>query len=212
MRRMPGVRAEGAWGLALRTRDGRLLIAAFAALTIAEWMTAAALAVHLFDVGGETAVGLLAVLFVPTAIAGLGAATLSERRPPERVLTATALTRAALIACAALALQAAAPLGAVVSIVALDAAVAAFYRPAQAALLPFLARSPAELGGMAGALSTTRTVSQAVGTVLGGLLIATISAGQVFFAAAALFGVVALLTAALRVRTEVIARKSRGPG
>jgi CRP-like cAMP-binding protein/MFS family permease len=207
---MPRVRGEGAWGLALRSRDGRLLIAAFATLTIAEWMTAAALAVHLFDVGGEAAVGLLAALFVPTAIAGLGAGTLSERRPPERVLTVAALTRATLIACAATALQVDSPLGLVIAIVALDAAVAAAYRPAQAALLPFLARSPAELGGMAGALSTTRTVSQAVGTILGGLLIATISAATVFFAAAALFVGVALLTAALRIRTEVIARRSRG--
>jgi CRP-like cAMP-binding protein/MFS family permease len=208
---MRGVRAEGAWGLALRSRDGRLLIGGFASLTIAEWMTAAALAVHLFEVGGEAAVGLLAVLFIPTAIAGLGAGTLSERRPPERVLTATAVTRAALIACAAVALEAGSPLGVVVSIVALDAAVAAAYRPAQAALLPFLARSPTELGGMAGALSTTRTVSQAVGTVLGGLLIATVSTGAVFFGAAALFGLVALLTAALHIRTEVIARRSKGP-
>ena len=145
------MRVEGAWGLAWRSRDGRLLVAAFAALTIAEWTTAAALAVHLFEVGGEAAVGLIAALFVPTAIAGLGAGTLSERRPPERVLTATALTRAALIACAAAALQSGSPIGVGVSFVALDAAVAAAYRPAQAALLPFLARSPAELGGTVGA-------------------------------------------------------------
>ena len=205
------MRGEGAWGLALRSRDGRLLVAAFALLTIGEWMTAAALAVHLFEVGGEAAVALLAVLFVPTAVAGLGAGTLSERRSPERVLTACALGRAALIASAAIALEAGSPIGIVVTIVALDAAVAAAYRPAQAALLPFLCRSPAELGGLAGALSTTRTVSQAVGTVLGGLLIATISTGAVFFGAAGLFALVALLTAALRMRTEVIARRARGP-
>ena len=203
---MPSVGTGGALGLALRNRDGRLLVGAFTALTIAEWMVAAALAVHLLDVGGEFAVGLLAVLFLPTALAGLGAGTLSERRPPERVLVATALTRSLLICGAAGALAAGWPIGVVVAIVGVDAAVAAFYRPAQAALLPFLARSPTELGGLAGALSTTRTVSQAGGTVLGGLLIASVSAAAVFGGAAASFALAGLLTTALAVRTEVLAR------
>jgi CRP-like cAMP-binding protein len=199
------VRSGGALGLALRNRDGRLLVCAFAALTIAEWAMAASLAVHLLDVGGETAVGLLAVLFLPTAVAGLAAGTLSERRRPERVLIATAATRALVICGAAAALATGSPIGVVVTIVAVDAAVAAFYRPAQAAVLPFLARSPAELGGLAGLLSTTRTVSQAAGTVLGGLLIAAVSTATVFVGAAALFALAAGLTAALAVRTVVLA-------
>jgi len=53
MLRMPAVRAEGASGLAWRSRDVRLLVAAFSALTIAEWMTAAGLAVHLCEVGAR---------------------------------------------------------------------------------------------------------------------------------------------------------------
>jgi CRP-like cAMP-binding protein len=204
------VRFGGAWRLALRNRDGRLLVAAFAAVTVAEWMTAASFAVHLFEVGGEAAVGLLAVFFLPTAIAGLGAGTLSERRPPERVLAATALTRAAVVGAAAGALAAGWPIGVVAAIVAVDAAVSAAYRPAQAAVLPFLTRSPAELSNTAGLLSTTRTVSQAAGIVLGGLLIAAISVAEVFAGAAALFAIALLLTAALDVRTEVIARRSLG--
>jgi CRP-like cAMP-binding protein len=196
----------GAFALALRNRDGRLLVGAFTAVTIAEWMAAAALAVHLLDVGGKFAVGLLAVLFLPTALAGLGAGTVSERRPPERVLVATVATRTLLICGAAGALAAGWPIGIVVAIVGVDAGVAAFYRPAQAALLPFLARSPTELGGLAGELSTTRTVAQAGGTVLGGLLIASVSAATVFAGAAASFALAGLLTAALAVRTEVLAR------
>jgi len=193
----------------LRSRDGRRLVVAFTAVTLAEWMTAAALAVHLFDVAGQAAVGLLALLFIPTAIAGLGAGGLIERRPPERVLVATAALRTLIILGAAAALQAGLPLGIVVSIVAVDAAAAAFYRPAQAAVLPFHAGSPAELGGIAGALSTTRTVSQALGIVLGGLLIATISTAQVFVAAAGLFLLAAASVAGLQIRTEVISRRTR---
>jgi MFS family permease len=205
------VKIGGAWGQALRTGDVRLLSAAFSALTIAEWMTAAALAVYLLEVGGQAAVGLIAVLYLPTAIAGLAAGSLSERRSPERILPATALARAIVVGCAAAALAAGWPLGVVVAIVAVDAVVNAAYRPAQAAVLPFMTRSPEELGAITGALSTTSTVSQALGTTLGGLLVVAISPSAVFAGAAGLFACAALLTGALRVRTKVIARKSRGP-
>src|SRR5262249_57024734 len=87
---MARVRLGGALGSALRTRDGRRLVCGFAAVTVAEWMTAAALAVHLLDVGGQAAVGLLAVLFLPTALAGPAAGALSEHRPPARLLALTA--------------------------------------------------------------------------------------------------------------------------
>jgi hypothetical protein len=141
--RIPPVRSGRLLGSALRNRDGRLLVGAFTAVTVAEWTTAAALAVHLLDVAGEAAVGLLAVLFLPTALTGLAAGTVSERRRPERLLVATAWARAGLICGAAAALAASWPIGVVVSIVAVDAAVAAFYRPAQAAVLPSsLARQP----------------------------------------------------------------------
>ena len=204
------MRIAAAWGQALRSRDGRLLVAAFGALTVAEWMIAASFAVYLLEVGGQAAVGLLAVLYLPTAIAGPIAGTLSEHRPPERILPVTALSRAIVVGAAAAALAAGWPLGVVAAILAVDAAVSAAYRPAQAAVLPFMARSPDELGAIAGTLSTTRTVLQAAGLVLGGLLIATISLSAVFAGATALFAFAALLTGALGVRTEVIARRPGG--
>lgn len=205
------MKLAGAWRQALRSRDGRLLVAAFAALTVAEWMIAASFAVYLLEVGGQAAVGLLAVLYIPTAIAGPIAGTLSEHRPPERILPVTALSRAIVVGAAAAALAAGWALGVVAAILAVDAMVAAAYRPAQAAVLPFMARSPDELGAIAGVLSTTRTVLQAAGLVIGGLLIATISLAAVFTGATALFALAALLTGALGVRTEVIARRPGGP-
>jgi CRP-like cAMP-binding protein len=196
--------AGGAWLVALRNRDVRLLVGAFAAVTGAEWMTAAAFAVHLYDVGGAAAVSLLAAFFIPTALASLGAGTLIELQPPDRVLVATALARALVIGGAAAGLALGWPLGVIVTAVAIDAVVAAAYRPAQAALLPVLARTPAELGGTAGLLSVTRTVCQAIGICLGGFLVATLPASEVFGVAAGLFTIAIALTSAHHARTEVV--------
>lgn len=195
---------RGAWTVALRSRDVRLLVAAFAAFTVAEWMVVAALAVHLYDAGGEAAVALLAVCFVPTALAGLAAGALIELRPPERVLTATALAQALAIGAAALALMLDWPLGVVVAIVGVEAALAAAYRPAQAAILPVLARSPAELTAAVGVLTVMRTVCQAAGIFLGGFLVAELPADSVFATASGLFVIATALTAGLGVRTELV--------
>ncbi len=63
---------------ALRNRAIRVVVAGFAAMTVAEWMLGTALAVHAYSVGGALMVGLVGFRFAPAAIAGLWTTQLSD--------------------------------------------------------------------------------------------------------------------------------------
>ena len=78
-----------------------------------------------------------------------------------------------------------APLAPLLVLVALDALVSAPYRPAQAAMLPVLARTPRELAAAAAGMSTVKTLSQALGAIAGGFLLIVTTPAVVFSGAAA---------------------------
>jgi CRP-like cAMP-binding protein len=82
-------------------------------------------------------------------------------------------------------------------VVAIDAAASAPYRPAQAWLLPSLARAPSEVSAAATGVSMVKTLSQALGALAGGLLVAVISPGAVMAGAAGAMLVAAALSRGL---------------
>ena len=79
------------------------------------------------------------------------------------------------------------------------------FRPAQAALLPALARTPTELTAANVTSSTVESLGLFVGPAIGGLLLAVTSAGTVFIATA----VAALVSASLVARIKAEAEERR---
>jgi len=170
------------------------LVSAFAALTIAEWGYVTALAVDAFRVDGAIAVGVVGSRLFFAAIGSFLSLPYVERHPGARVLTAVAGTRAAIVGASAALAAVGAPLTLLLILVVVDAVVAAPYRPAQSAMLPVLARTPRELAASAAGVSTVKTLSQALGAMGGGLLLAVATPTTTFAAAAGLLLVAAAVT------------------
>ena len=175
--------------------DVRRIVGAFGAVTVGEWVLGTAVAIAAYHRVGSLAVGLVGFRFVPAALAGLWTSRLSAARRREVVLTLTALARTLAGLAAILAFALGLPLGVVVAVVWADAAVGSAYRPAQAALLPAVVATPAQLARAATLSSNAKTVGQVLGALLAGLVLATTSVTAGVALATALYLVAALTTA-----------------
>lgn len=178
---------------------------AFAAITLGEWVLGTTIAVHAFGVGGALAVGFVGFRFAPAAVAGLWTTQLAEHARHRRILSTTAAARATVTVAAAVALALGLPFALVVALVWLDAAAGSGYRPAQAALLPTLARSPGELTAAAALISNVKTSGQMIGALLGGALVALLPIALAVGCAALLYGAAVGLTLAQRRQRQLSA-------
>jgi hypothetical protein len=171
-----------------RNPNLRRLELAWVGSATGEWAAIVALSVFAFESGGAAAVGLVVLIrMLPAAVAAPFSALLADRLPRTRVMVAADLIRAFAVAGAAAAVFAGAPAGVVYALAGLVAVVSTAFRPAQAALLPNLARTPQELTAANVASSTIESVAFFAGPALGGLLLAATSVGVVFAAQAAAF-------------------------
>ena len=175
----------------------RKIVGAFAAATIGEWVLGTTVAIHAYAVGGAVLVGLVGFRFAPAAVAGLVTAQFAETHSRERVLTATALTRAAASGLAAGALALRLPFAIPLGLVWIDAIAGSAYRPAQAALLPTVVRTPSELTSAAAAASNAKSSSQLLGALAGGLLVANEPVSLAVCVATALYLVAAAATSGI---------------
>lgn len=166
-----------------------MIVAGFAAVTVAEWMLGTVLAVHAYSVGGALLVGLVGFRFAPAAIAGLWTTQLSDHPHRHRTLALSAGARTGVVCLAAAALALGLPFGIVIGLVWLDAAAGTPYRPTQAALLPELVRTPGELTAAASLISNVKTSGQLVGALIGGVLVAQFPITVAVTAAAGLYAV-----------------------
>jgi CRP-like cAMP-binding protein len=187
---------RSAIALAFRHPSMARLLAAFGLVTVAEWATVTSLSIYVFGIGGTLAVGFVGFRFVPGALSGVFASPFIERRP--HVLSHIALARTLLLAAAAAWVLAGYDLEVVIAIIAVDAAVASPYRPAQSRILPALSREPAELAGATAGISVMKTVGQAVGGLAGGLLAAVIDPGYVMVAGAGAMALAAVVSRGLQ--------------
>jgi CRP-like cAMP-binding protein len=176
----------------------RRVLAAFAALNFAEWGVVTAVAVHAYRVSGLLAVGFVGFRLVPAAIGSLFAGPLAQQHPGSSFLTRVAALRFVIMLVITVALSEHASLSIAIAAIALDALIASPYRPAQAALIPRLARNPAEVVGASAASSVVKSVSQAAGAAAGGLLVAHLSTSTIAGGAAGVIAIAALLTVAMR--------------
>src|SRR5215211_192388 len=129
-----------------------------------EWAYVVALAVFAYEAGGATAVGLVGVIrFLPSAVVAPFAAVLADRYPRQRVMLVADIVRAVALAGAGVVALADGPSGLVYAFAAVVAVVSTAFLPAQAALIPTLARDPSELTAANVASSTIESVGSFVG-------------------------------------------------
>ncbi len=181
----------------------RKLQLAWAGSIMGSWAYSVALVVYAYDVGGAGAVGLMGLVrWLPAAVASPFAATMGDRYPRVRVMLGADLLRAAALAGMTACVLLDSP---AVVVYVLAASVAVFstaFQPAQAALLPVLARTPEELTAANVSSSTLESLGFCVGPALGGVLLAVSSTWVVFVFTGATFLWSALQLLGLRGTTE----------
>jgi CRP-like cAMP-binding protein/predicted MFS family arabinose efflux permease len=174
--------------IVLGNRSLTWLLVAFAGVTVGEWAYVTALAVDAFRRDGAIAVGLVGLrVFFAAASSLLSPILIRRRTVGPRLLTQIAFLRVVGLAASAALAAAGAPLAPLLVLLVLDAVVSAQYRPVQSALIPTMARTPREFVATAAELSTAKTLAQAIGSVLGGVLLAVTSPAAVFSGVAMVF-------------------------
>jgi MFS family permease len=188
-----------ALGAVLASPPLRRLQLAWAGSIVGDWAYLVALGVYAYDQGGASAVGLVGLIrLIPGAFIAPFSASFVDRFRRVAVMVAADVVRFALMAAAALVIATDGPAPIVYGLVAVTSATGTVFRPAQAALLPSLVTSPAELTAANVASSTIESVGTFLGPALGGLLLAVTSPAVVFGANAATFLWSALLVLGLR--------------
>lgn len=203
--------AARSFGRVFRNPNIRRIEGAWAASIIAHWAYGIALAVYAYRDGGAAAVGLIGLVrFLPSAIASPFAAVLGDKFRRERVIVGAELTRAVLLGTTTVVVLVDGPAPVVYLLAALVAIAYSAVRPAQAALLPALAKNPQELTAANVTSSTIESLGIFGGPAIGGLVLAATSPDVVFGGAAAAFVLSALLVSRVRVDVQPEPREGRG--
>jgi MFS family permease len=189
----------------------RRLELALAGSSVGGWAYAVALSVFAYAVGGTGAVGLVwLIVMLPAALAAPFTGLFADRYPRQRVMLIAVLARAFALAAAASAIFAHLDAALVYLFAAIASVLARVFYPAQAALLPSLARGPEELTAANVASSTIESVGIFAGPALGGLLLAVSEPAVVFATAAATLTFSALLIG--RIEPAGDAQEAASPG
>jgi predicted MFS family arabinose efflux permease len=168
-----------------RNRELRKLQLAFVGSITGEWGYLVALVVYANAQGGAKAVSLVLVLrWFAAALTASWLAYFADRLRRERVMLAADISRALAMALMAVAAYAGWTPGVVSGLATFVAVASKTFRPAQAALLPSLARTPEELTAANVSSTAIESVGSFLGPALGGLLLAVSSTGAVFSATA----------------------------
>jgi MFS family permease len=193
----------GALGEVFANPSLRRIQLANASSIVGGWAYVVALAVFAYRADGAYAVGLLAtVRWLCGGVAAPLAGIVGDRYARVRVMIASDLVRAGMLGAMALAVLADAPPVVVYALAVAATLSATPFGPAQAALLPQLARSPGELTAANASASAVDNVGSFIGPALGGLLVAGASVEAVFATSAALYLGSALLVASLGHREQ----------
>ena len=198
------------FGQVFRNPNIRRIEGAWAASILAHWAYGIALAVFAYRDGGAAAVGLVGLVrFLPAAAASPFTAVLGDRYRRERVIVVAELSRAVLLATTTAIVVMEGPPALVYVLAGLVAIAYSAVRPAQAALLPSVAKTPKELTAANVTSSTIESLGIFGGPAIGGLLLAATGEEVVFGAAAAAFLLSAILIGRVRVDAQPEPRERR---
>jgi MFS family permease len=176
----------------LANRGIALVEGAWAAASLGTWSFTILLALYAYERGGTGAIGLaVLVRMLPAGVAAPYAALLADAHSRRAVLLVSTAARALLAAAIAVATGAEAPLSVVLVLAALLTVAGTAHKPAQAALLPGLARTPAELAAANVCWSAIDYAGFLAGSVLVGVLAGAAGLGVAFAATAAAFAIAA---------------------
>ncbi|MFL5926316.1 MAG: MFS transporter [Gaiellaceae bacterium] len=150
----------------------RLQLAAVGSVT-GQYAFTIVVAVYAYEHGGAAAVGVMALVrTIPSAVLGPFVSAAGDRFRPERVMLLADLLRVLIVAAIALVVFVHGPAALAFALAALGPVCAIAFHPAQAALLPELARTPEELTAANVSASTIDSVGSFVGPAVGGLVLA----------------------------------------
>jgi MFS family permease len=176
---------------------------AWAATMLGQWAYYVALSVFAYKAGGAAAVGLVGLIrMIPSAIAAPFSSMLSDRYPRERVMLGGQVGRMVVLGASAAALYADAPAGVIYAAAGVMTILGEAMKPAQAALLPSLAKTPQELTAANVAFRSTQAMGLFIGPAIGGLLLAVTDESFVFAAAAVGSAAAAFLVARITAERE----------
>ena len=179
--------------------DLRRIQLAWAGSLIGTWAYGIAIVVYAYEQGGATAVGIVGLSrWLAAAFASPFAALLGDRYDRRLVMVVSDLVRALLISGAAVAAYADASPIVIYVIAGLVGVAATAFRPAQAALVPSLARTPEELTAANVSASAIESIGIFGGPAIGGLLLAVSGPGAVFIVTASALVWSAILVVGVR--------------
>jgi MFS family permease len=215
--RMFGARAGVVTDL-LRHPALRRVVLAFLLFNVAEWATWIALLVWAYDLGGVATTSLVALAqLLPAAALAPWLASLSERVPRGRALALGYAVQATFFGACGVALAVGAHAAVVVVLAALAAVAVSSTRPVHNAVLPEVARTPAELTAANASTASVEALAILLGPLASSGLILLWGPGGVLVVMGAGCAVAALLGAGVNSRhvvtprtTEDLARSSVG--
>ena len=178
----------------------RRVLLAFVGFSLAEWSSWIAILVFAYRQGGAAEAGVVALLqLAPSALVAPIGASLGDRVRRDVALRFAYFVQAASMGATALALLAGAPNWVIYPAAVVAATSITLTRPVQAAILPALARTPAELTAANVASGALETMAILVGPILAGVALAATSPGLVVAGSAALALIAALLVVGVRI-------------
>ena len=185
-------------GAALATGGLRRLALAWLAAAVGGWAFMVSLAIYAYAEGGAAAVGLAALVrMLPAAVAAPFAGVLGDRHSRRDVLVIACAARALVLAAIAATVAVQAPLAVTLALAAVFTAIQTAHKPAQAALLPHMARSPQQLAAANALWSATDNAAFVGGALVGGTLVAAASIEAAFVVTGATFVFAAAALAAI---------------
>ena len=199
----PG-QAISALGAVMGNTNLRRVELAWGAVIAAEWAHFVALGIFAYAEGGASAVGIAGLVrMLPAAIIAPLASALGDRFRRERFLLAIALVGSAALAGSAAAFYYGRSQILIFLLAAVVGIASTLFRPALQAILPSLARTPAELIASNGSTSTIESLGMLLGPLLAGVLISFASPGLVFAVAAGAMLVASALLARVHVEGRI---------
>lgn len=171
----------------------RRVVGAFAAFNLADWARWLAILLYAFERGGAVEAGAVSMLqLLPATVAAPIGAALGDRFRRDRVLLASYVLQATCMVAAALAILSEAPVAVVYGLAIVGACAITLTRPTHGAILPGLARTPAELTAANAASGTMEGLGILVGQAMAGVLVQVSGPGVALLAAGAVASVAAL--------------------